>query len=108
MDTILFVSVIILLSFSIGMILYFSFKSIKENNIMFDYGISGVYIISENCSDPEILLRELISYIRRNNIRCFRIIYIKVRNNDTETLAVCRKICSDYPVFELLENKKAE
>lgn len=108
MDTMLFFSVIILLTVSITIILCFSVKCRRENNLKFDNGITGIYILSETCCDPEIVLRDLVSYIQRNNIRCFRKIYIKCRSDDTETLNICRRICSDYPVIELLEKEEAE
>lgn len=64
--------------------------------------VTGLIVISSDNKNTEILLRSLASYIQKNDIRCFRKIYIRVDRNDTDNIMICRSMCDQYYFYELL------
>lgn len=72
-------------------------------NTAFESSITGIFEIKVDGKNAEIVLRDLISYVQRNEIRCFKKIYIKLCSNDEQTYYICKKICEKYPLFEILE-----
>ncbi len=75
----------------------------SEKNSQFDSLITGVFIISEKEKNAEIVLRELYMYLHRNEIRCFRVIYIINNAEDKNIQYICEKICNEYSLFKMAD-----
>ena len=86
-------------------VLGFYIKFYSDRLRMFDSKLIGFYEIPAGTS-AEIVLRELISYISSNEINCFKKIYIKILTDDDQVLLICKKICDEYPVFDLINISK--
>ena len=81
----------------------FTCRYYSRQNYLFESSITGIFVLPDDCEGAEIILRELVMYIQRNDINCFRKIYIKTNSNNKNLIKVCRKICDEYPIFELIE-----
>mgnify|MGYP003296862521 CR=1 FL=1 len=78
--------------------------SYSKNDSIITSVVTGLVVIPAEYKNTEIMLRKLASYIEKNDIRCFRKIYIRVDNDDEENLMICRGMCKQFSVFEIVNS----
>jgi hypothetical protein len=76
-----------------------------KRNSAFDSKLTAVFHVDCNEENTEIVLRELISYIRRNELNCFRKIYLKVDADNENIKRICCKLSREYPLFKVSEDE---
>ena len=56
---------------------FYAVSFYTKRNSVFNSRLTAVFSIPEDEENTEMVLRELVSYIKRNEMNCFRKIYIK-------------------------------
>ncbi|MBE6852637.1 MAG: hypothetical protein E7505_04090 [Ruminococcus sp.] len=83
---------------------FYAVSFYTKRNSVFNSRLTAVFSIPEDEENTEMVLRELVSYIKRNEMNCFRKIYIKTNGDNENVKLICLKMCQEYPIFELIRD----